>query len=143
MPGQVQLWILALHVLGVLVWVGTLLSLTGVLSAHARAEDGDEAFARLEKRMGLVMDIGAAIAVAAGAVYLVGTRHLGEQWALKQGWMHVKLLLALILLGLHGFVRVRIGKATRGDPRPLPAISHTLLGLIVLAIVALAVVRPF
>ena len=48
-----------------------------------------------------------------------------------------------LLLGLHGVIRVKIRKFREGKVVPLPPFLPPLLSLIVLAVIVLAVVKPF
>jgi protoporphyrinogen IX oxidase len=144
MSGTALSWVLAVHVLGTFVWIGCLFALTQVLRAHeAAGPAASAAFSGLERRGALVMDIGALLAIGAAVLYLLATRSHGEAWALKQGWLHAKLTGVLVLLGVHGFVRARVGRAARGEPFGVPRALHPILGLLLVAIVVLVVVKPF
>src|SRR5262249_29149902 len=69
-------------------------------------------------------------------------------WMRVSGWMHVKLLLVLTLVVLHLMLTVRHRRlapqrADQESPRGLFAASHGIIGLLLIAIVILAIVRPF
>jgi uncharacterized membrane protein len=146
MSGELQLWVRAFHVLGFILWVGSMFGLVEVLRSLGRSGDGGARteLSALAQRMARVMDIAATIAIVAGVLALVGTRALGDAWPMKQGWMHAKLALVILgFLGLHGYLRVLAGKMSRGDAKQPPALLKPVMGLLVLAVIVLAVVRPF
>jgi uncharacterized membrane protein len=57
----------------------------------------------------------------------------------KQGWLHVKLLLVVVLIVLHGILRARTGRNVTAGAGGL------LTGTVIVAVlvVAAAVLRPF
>ncbi len=141
--GQLSKLGLFLHTFGVIVWVGSALSLGQLLCVHGKTGSGNEALSAAERRIAMAMDIGATLALIGGICLLLVTRSAGSAWALKQGWFHGKLLLLLGLFGLHGFLRVRVKRVRTGTVTPLPAWIGTLLWLLPIAIAGLAVFRPF
>ncbi len=133
-------WILAVHVYAILTWVGSLVGLSFILKQHAQANEGARAdLIKLEKATAMGADIGATIAMIAGIVMIVQVPEL----LTKQPWMHAKLTLVAVLLGVHGFQRMRTGKYKRAQVSPEPGWVIPVLELAILGIVVLAVAKPF
>lgn len=135
--------ILALHLFGVIFWMGCLLTVT-VFLASVPEEVGVAkerliiASRRLLARTG---SIGAALAIGFGIVMLVL-----EPDVLRHGWIHVKLLLVagLLLLHVYGYRRIvalesNPGGATSGEWRMLHGVASALL----LVILILTLAKPF
>jgi protoporphyrinogen IX oxidase len=134
-------WFLAVHVVGFVFWVGGMTSALQLTAAHASAESGcQKAFVPVEKRLALLMDIGATLAIVAGLALLFG---ITPSPLTAGGWMHIKLTAAVALIGLHGYTRVRIKKLGRGEVSPLPGWVLPTQALLVVAIVIMVMVRPF
>jgi protoporphyrinogen IX oxidase len=118
---QELLWLRFAHFSGWMLWVAGLTGMALALLAGAAS-----------KPAGRLADAGATIAMASG-IYMAVTQAM-----FKQGWLHVKLLLVVALIALHGILRARTGKnVTRG-------ISGLLAATVVVGvlIVAAAVIRP-
>ena len=69
-----QQWITAGHVFGFTVWVGAMITTLIALQVHGALTEGQGtgALQGVEKRTGMLMDLGATIAIVAGIVLLVG-----------------------------------------------------------------------
>src|SRR5690606_6102210 len=95
-------WMRALHIFGVLMWMGTMIGLTTILAAHASADLGSRpAFHKLERSTAIAMDVGATLAVVFGLIMLFKVPGL-----LSAAYMHAKLtLVVLALLTSHGYLR--------------------------------------
>lgn len=132
-------WLVALHLTGVFLWIGPLLSILNALNVHGKADTGAHAaLTAIEKRAARVMDLGAALAMGAGFYMAFGV----TPSAFKTGaWLHIKLtLVVVVILGLHGLVRVKIKKFSRGEVKPLPGffIPIALIGSIAIIILGAA-----
>jgi uncharacterized membrane protein len=135
--------LMAFHVFGVLLWTGTMLAVVNMLMTHAKAGEGArESLTQLEKKVAILMDIGATISIVTAFLLLLG--HPVKPFILfKQGWLHIKLTLVVVpLLAVHGLARVKIKKFSRGEIKPLPGWIYPLLIVAILAIVILAVRQP-
>ena len=133
-------WILAIHVYAIVTWAGALVGLTYLLKQYASAAEAARAdFLSLGKRVAMAADIGATVAIIAGLVMIVQVPEL----LTKQPWMHPKLTLVAVVLGVHGFQRMRLGKFKRGNVTPNPGWVVPVLEICVLAIIVLAVAKPF
>src|SRR3990172_10417825 len=91
-------WTLVFHLIGLVFWLGSLLVVTRILAVHAEETSAEAraALGRLEMKLlkGLAHP-GAALMVIAGILLLVQ-----ESYALRERWMHWKLLLVLVLIAL-------------------------------------------
>jgi putative membrane protein len=136
-------WAIVFHLFGVIVWVGSLLLIASMLSLVA--EEVGAARERLilvsRRLFHIACNIGAVAAVFFGILLMVL-----EPDALMMGWLHVKLLLVVVLLYFHYRLYRRIMKL-ENDPASASArefkITHGIVSLLLLAILALAVIKPF
>lgn len=133
-------YVRALHIFAVLAWAGGLIGLTFILRQHAKAAEGaHKDFVELEKATAMAMDLFAAVAISTGVIMIIKTPGLMS----GNGWMHAKLTLIVVLLGMHGFQRARVGKYKRGDITPNPGWIIPAIEATVFAIVVLAAAKPF
>lgn len=138
-----MLWIKALHVVFVVTWFAGLFYLPRLFIYHATATDpvSQDRFVVMERRLFAIMTIGGALAAAFGLGMVV----LGPGY-LAQGWLQVKLVLVLGLVGFHVtcwrlMQQLRNGTLRRSSRwlRWFNEVPTVLL----LAIVILAIVKPF
>lgn len=136
------LWLKAGHIFAFLTWVGSLIGLSFILKQHSKAAEASRAdFIALEKGTAMAMDIGALIALILGSILLIEIKPSLLKG--QGGFMHAKLSLVVVLLGLHGFQRMRVGKYKRGEVTPEPGWVIPAIELSVIAIIVFIVVRPF
>lgn len=136
-------WILAIHVVGLVMWIGGLIGLATLLAAHRRlAESTVAELVGLERKVAIEMDVGALLAIACGVALILQGRNMGGAWVMKQGWMHVKLTLVLGLLATHVLVRVKVAKAKRGDRAGVSPAVRGVAILLFVGVVVMAVARP-
>ena len=118
----------AFHILGLIFWIGGLVSLSrllksvSLLDAQASSESPE---LRNNCRMiwlGFVVG-GLAIALVTGILQIL---FLGVGYYMRQGWFHMKLTAVLALLGVTGFAALQMMRLGRGDPikRSAAAIIH-------------------
>jgi uncharacterized membrane protein len=127
---------LSLHVVGALMWVGSLFALMAFLEAYG-AEPDQAARGRLAKfvrQAAIVPDIGATIAIVFGLDWLF-------KFKLYQlPYMHVKLALVAVLIGLHGYLKVKAKRVRQGEaftPPPValkPALTLLATGIVLFVI---------
>jgi protoporphyrinogen IX oxidase len=137
-----MLWLKALHVVFVVTWFAGLFYLPRLFVYHVATADapGLARFIVMERRLYFIMSVGALLAVLFGAAMLVGNpAYLG------MGWLRVKLLLVALLVGYHGacyhlMLQLRAGR-NRYSQRWYRWFNE-IPGLLLLAIVVLAVVKP-
>jgi putative membrane protein len=133
-------WVMAVHVFGFLMWAGTLMSCLFLLLGHQSVkESGRSALAAIERKVAIVMDASALVAIVAG-LYLA----LGFSFnAFKQGgWLHVKTLLVAGLVGLHVFTRIKVRKFRNAEISPLPGLVIPLTLILIAVIVVFGAVKP-
>ncbi len=134
-------WLTAAHVFAFLTWVGSLIGLSFILKQHAVAAEASRPdFIALEKGIAIAMDIGATITLIVGSILLI---EIKPSLMKQGGFMHAKLSLVVVLLGLHGFQRMRVGKFKRGAVSANPAWMIPAVEACVVAIIIMIAVRPF
>ncbi len=137
-------WALVFHIIGFVFWMGGLLAATQVLAMHTQESSNEarETLRRLEMKLFKgIAHPGAAITVLAGIAVLI----LQPDY-LHQGWLHAKLLLVVILIGLdlRAYLRARAfhdGKIELG--RRECKMLHGAISALFLAIVVLVMIKPF
>ena len=137
-----MLWLKAFHVVFVVTWFAGLFYLPRLFVYHASAADtiGRERFQVMERRLFVIMSIGAVLTIALGAAML-----WREPAYLGLGWMHFKLTLVALLVVYHLWCHRLMRRLRNGES----AHSQTwyrsfneLPGVFLIAIVILAVVKP-
>ena len=144
MSSTAYLWVKAFHVVGILIWGGTIMGLTNLLVAFGKIPaETRKPILPTAMATGRMMDIGATLTIACAVWLAVGTK-VPEGWVMQQGWMHVKLTLVVLgLFSAHGVLRAKLGKYRRGqEPKPLPPALVPILSLVLTAIIVLAIARP-
>jgi putative membrane protein len=140
---MLTLWLKAFHIIGVVTWFAGLFYLPRLFVYHAEAGEAAirDRLTVMERRLLTMTHIGGALAIAFGIATLAT-----ESPYLHAGWLHVKLALVLLLVIYHAM----LVKLTRGFARDRCDWSSRRLrgfneipGLLLLAIVILAVVKPF
>ena len=135
--------ILALHIFGIVYWIGGLLMIASLL-ARVPDEVGlpKERFLGVARRLfETTSNVGAAITIALGILLIVTNPPV-----LRHGWFHAKLLLVAVLLFYHVrfyrrimFLEDNPSQSTRREY----SVVHGLVSLLLLAILMLAVMKPF
>lgn len=140
-----MLWIKAFHIFFIVSWFAGLLYLPRLFVYHADTTDeaGHRRFCIMEKRLFSIMTIGGIGTLVTG-LWLV----FGWWWPVPAGhhWLGVKLLLVLALIAFHlacwGWLR-RFAAGHNPHTTRYFRLVNEIPALILLAIVILAVVRPF
>ena len=132
---------LALHLVGVLMWVGASFS-AGLLAATLDPENAKQTSLHLRGLMRRVATPGLLLAWVGGLGRLVP--NFQEVYA-AAGWMHTKLALAVVVSGLTGALSARLRRAADGQKISDPS-RFRIMGIVILslaaAIVLLAVLKP-
>jgi putative membrane protein len=138
-------WIKALHIISVIFWMAGMAYLPRLFVYHAEAAPGSdksETFKIMERRL-----LRGIVNPAMIATFVFGIAMLAANPdLLAQGWMHAKLVLILVMTGLHGmFSRWR--KEFERDENRRDARFYRIVNeappLLVIFIVLLAVAKPF
>lgn len=138
-------WIKAAHVVSMVAWMAGMLYLPRLYIYHAEAAEGsdkDKTFQVMERRLLRgIMNPALILAFLTGLslAYIYGFAALGP-------WFHVKALLVLVLVGMHGFLakwRVDLRFArNKKTPFFFKVFNETITVIFVL-IVVMVVVKPF
>jgi len=137
-----MLWLKALHIVFVVTWFAGLFYLPRLFVYHAVTRDpqGLGRFIVMERRLYFIMSVGALLAVLFGLAMVVAAPVY-----LTMGWLRMKLLLVVALLGYHGWCyRLMLELRAGASPRSQRwyRMFNEVPGVLLLAIVILAVVKP-
>jgi uncharacterized membrane protein len=141
-------WLLTGHLIGVILWMGSLFAVYWLLRLHAQApNDVLDKLTLMERSLALTMDLAAALAIGAGLTMALrkdGTHPMSTLFAAPgAGWFHIKLtVVALGILPVHGMVRAKVGKFGRGQISNVPQWMWSLLLIAIVAIVILVIRGP-
>jgi uncharacterized membrane protein len=136
------LWLLTGHLIGVILWMGSLFAVYWLLRLHAQApKDALEKLTLMERSLALTMDLAATLAIGAGLTMALtkgGTHPTSNLFAAPGGgWFHVKFTAVVLgILPVHGMVRGKIAKFSRGKVSDVP---HWMWSLLLVAIVVIVV----
>ena len=143
-----MLWLKALHIVGVVSWFAGLLYLPRLFVYHAQIqhhvitdEPGNARFKIMERKLFMIMTIGALLAAGFGIAMLA----LAPDYLLMR-WLHVKLALVLVLVGYHGacFALLQLFAANRNArTERWYRVFNEVPALLLIGIVILVVVKPF
>ena len=139
------LWIKALHIISVIAWMAGMLYLPRLFVYHADRAPGSEASELLkvmERRLLRAIINPAMMATLIFGGLLLATPDMID-WS--AWWIHAKLVLVVIMLGLHGaFSRWRLDFEADRNARPARfyRFANEVPTLLLIAIVILALVRP-
>lgn len=136
-----MLWLKAFHVVFVVAWFAGLFYLPRLFVYHvATAEpQGRARFEVMERRLFAIMTVGALGAVLFGAAMIVTAPAY-----LAFGWLRVKLGLVAVLVGYHAWCHRLMRQLAAGSGRSQRwyRLFNEVPGLLLIAIVVLAVVKP-
>jgi len=140
---RLLLWLKAVHVMAMVTWFAGLFYLPRLFVYHADALDpiGVERFRVMERRLFAIMTVGAVATVVFGSALLVAFPPY-----LAMGWVHVKLALVALLIAYHGYCyKLMRDFAQNRNARTARwyRLFNEVPSLFLIAIVALAVVKPF
>jgi protoporphyrinogen IX oxidase len=137
-----MLWLKAFHVVFVVTWFAGLFYLPRLFVYHVATSDppGVARFVVMERRLFAIMTIGAVLATLCGVAMLAAVPAY-----LAMGWLRAKLVLVALLIGYHVWCH-RLMRALRAGTAAHSQRWYRLFnevpGLLLLAIVVLAVVKP-
>jgi protoporphyrinogen IX oxidase len=141
-------WLKAFHIIGVVSWFAGLLYLPRLFVYHAQIQagaiddqKGNARFKIMERKLFMIMTIGALVAVGFGVTVLA----MRPEFLLMR-WLHLKLALVLVLVGYHGacFALVQQFAADRNArPERWYRFFNEVPALVLIGVVILVVVKPF
>jgi protoporphyrinogen IX oxidase len=138
-----MLWLKAFHIVFVVTWFAGLFYLPRLFLYHVSVQDAPsvERFEIMERRLFVIMTIGATLAAVFGAMMIVMAPAF-----LKMGWLHAKLALVAALIAYHLWcyrlmIAFRHGRNMHSERwyRAFNEVPTVLL----ISIVILVVVKPF
>jgi putative membrane protein len=138
------LWIKAFHIIAVIMWMAGMLYLPRLFVYHCETTPGSaesERFKVMEKRLLRVILNPAMI-----ATWVFGLTLVWLTRADQQHWFQLKFILVLAMSGIHGFYAGAVRRfASDANTRPqrFYRIINEVPALLIIAIVILAVVKPF
>ena len=134
-----------LHIISMTAWMAGMFYLPRLFAYHAEAAVGSplsEQFKIMERRLLRVIINPAMILTFVFGLWLALQIDFGQ----PQHWLDAKILLVLVLAGMHAFFS-RTRKALARDERPRSArfykIVNEMVTLVFMAIVVLVVFKPF
>ncbi len=138
-------WVKALHVISIIAWMAGLLYLPRLFVYHCEApagSDTSERFKVMERRL-----LRAIMNPAMIASYVFGIAMLVmiPEW-MKQGWMHAKLLLVLLLTVSHMMMarwRREFAEDRNMRPQGFYRIVNEVPTVLMIGIVIFVIVKPF
>lgn len=143
-PSDAYLWVKAIHVIAIIAWMAGMLYLPRLFVYHCATTPGSEAsetFKVMEKRL-LRFIINPAMIVS----WIAGLWMAWEIFGFQGGWLHAKLLLVVLMSGLHGY----LSKATRlfAEDKNQKSAKHWRIvnevpTVLMIFIVILVIVKPF
>ncbi|MES1938519.1 CopD family protein [Salinisphaera hydrothermalis] len=139
------LWIEALHVTSMVLWLAGLLSLPWLFATHAATQGQAERarFAGLERQLSMLMSIAALATIVFGIWMLT---MLGGGWLAANGWFHAKLTLVVLMIGYHGWCQVQAKKLREDRASRTPSFYRGMTvvpAALLLLIMLLVFVKPF
>ncbi|CAN7176160.1 protoporphyrinogen oxidase HemJ [Pararhizobium sp. LjRoot235] len=143
-PDNLYLWIKALHLIAVMSWMAALLYMPRLFIYHTDAAPGSEqseTFKVMEQRL-LKVIMNPAMMIT----WVLGLYLAWRFYGFQGGWLHAKLLLVVILTGVH-VLFARAVRAFGRDENTRSARYWRLMNeaptLLMILIVIMAVVKPF
>jgi protoporphyrinogen IX oxidase len=138
-----MLWLKALHVIAVVTWFAGLFYLPRLFVYHADAKDSisTQRFEIMERRLFIIMTIGATGSIVFGVMMLIAIPAY-----LQMSWLRVKLLLVALVIAYHAYcyalMRDFAAQRNRRSAKWFRAFNEAP-SLLLIGIVILAVVKPF
>lgn len=137
-------WIKAFHVLAVISWMAGMLYLPRLMVYHAESAVGSiqsETFKIMERRL-----LKGIINPAMIVTWVLGLYLAWSAFGFKGGWLHGKILLVVILSGIHGYLVGRV-RDFANDRNTKSARFYRIINevpaVLMVGIVILVVVKPF
>ena len=141
---MLYLWLKAFHVIAIIAWMAGMLYLPRLFVYHSETQKGSiqsDTFKIMERRL-----LKAIINPAMIVTWVLGLILVWQGGWYASGWLHAKVLLVLILSGVHGFLS-RMVKDFAADRNTRPAKFYRLINevptVLMIGIVILVIVKPF
>jgi putative membrane protein len=137
-------WLKAAHILSIVAWMVGMLYLPRLMVYHATVGPGTpqaETFKVMERRL-----LRAIVTPALVAVWITGPWLAYEEGAFREHWLHGKLLLVVLLTGVHGILAGnvrRFAEDANGKSPTYFRVLNEVPTVLLIGIVILVVVKPF
>ena len=138
------LWLKAVHVIAIVAWMAAMLYLPRLFVYHAEVgakTPQSETFKVMEQRLLRFIATPALLVVWVTGVWLA----VQGGW-FTAGWLHAKLLLVVLMSGVHGFLAAttrKFANDTNSRPAKFFRILNEVPTVLLIGIVILVVVKPF
>jgi len=131
-------WLLVFHILGLVFWLGGLLIATSILARHTQetSVDARQALGRIEIRLLKAMANPGAVVTVITGILLIATN---RSYYLRASWLHAKLALVVVLIGLHWVVISKTKSIVAGRIELQRRDCMTLHGVIALIFIGILV----
>jgi putative membrane protein len=139
-------WLVGFHLIGVVLWMGGLLSFSRILGYHAKElPSARPRFTFIEGRLNWLVAVPGAVLTIVFGLWLIND--YGMAWFRVASWMHWKLALVAAVAVIHVILTVKHRQIRRAHPaqpmsRALYAALHGTVGLLLIIIVLLATNQP-
>jgi uncharacterized membrane protein len=138
---DVNQWLLVGHLIGVILWIAGLTSVYWLLRVHTQApKEVHERLILMERSLALTMDLAATLAIGCGIALALHAEYPGAPNLFSRpgaGWFHIKLTIVVLgILSMHGMIRARVGKFSRGHT---PRVPQWIWSVILISIVGVLV----
>ena len=137
-------WLKAFHVVAIIAWMAGMLYLPRLFVYHSEVPKGSiqsDTFKIMERRL-----LKAIINPAMIVTWVLGLYLVWDGGWYTSGWLHAKLLLVLIMSGVHGFLSKTV-KVFAADGNVRPAKFYRMINevptVLMIGIVILVIVKPF
>lgn len=141
---MLYLWVKSFHLIFVIAWMASMLIYPRYKLHQLSSSPGEPLFETMKSASAKLRKI--ILTPGIIMVWVLGLTMIFMNPALmSSGWLHVKLLLVLILSGLHGYF-VGIGKKIdRGEDFPAKRLKllNELPFILMILVVILVIVKPF
>jgi putative membrane protein len=148
------LWLKALHLIAMVAWMAGMFYLPRLFVYHAGAPVGSatsELFKLMEVRLLRIIINPAMIATWGFGFALIwvggGSSWAGvKDWLASTGWMHAKLTLLVLMMGVHGWLaraRKQFARDERRTSGKTFRIVNEIPTVLLIGIILLAVLKPF
>ncbi|WP_248306813.1 protoporphyrinogen oxidase HemJ [Bosea sp. AAP35] len=137
-------WIKAVHVLAVISWMAGMLYLPRLMVYHVDSAVGSiqsETFKIMERRL-----LKGIMNPAMIVTWVLGLYLAWDAFGFRGGWLHGKILLVVLLSGIHGYLAGRV-RAFAEDRNQKSGRFYRILNevpaVLLVGIVILVIVKPF
>ena len=140
-------WLLVGHLIGVILWIASLTTVYWLLRVHTQApKEVHERLILMERSLALTMDLAATLAIGCGIALAVHPEVPGIPNLFARpgaGWFHIKLTIVVLgILSMHGLIRARVGKASRGQPLRVPQWIWTVILISIVGVLVMVFRGP-